>query len=72
MGWQPGHGLGKTEDGQLEPLLMDIKSDRRGLSARDDKKVNKKEILNINGQYKGLIPELLHNMRGAIHVKFFC
>lgn len=31
MGWTPGEGLGKGRDGPLEPLVLDIKSDRKGL-----------------------------------------
>ncbi|VBB27229.1 unnamed protein product [Acanthocheilonema viteae] len=30
MGWTPGEGLGKGRDGPLEPLVLDIKSDRKG------------------------------------------
>ncbi|KHN77498.1 Protein SON [Toxocara canis] len=30
MGWSPGEGLGKDRDGPLEPLTLDVKSDRKG------------------------------------------
>lgn len=30
MGWTPGEGLGKDRDGPLEPLTLDVKSDRKG------------------------------------------
>ncbi|VDD90985.1 unnamed protein product [Enterobius vermicularis] len=30
MGWTPGEGLGKCRDGPLEPLSLEVKSDRRG------------------------------------------
>lgn len=30
MGWTPGEGLGKGRDGPLEPLVLDVKSDRKG------------------------------------------
>lgn len=30
MGWTPGEGLGKHRKGTLEPLLVDVKTDRRG------------------------------------------
>lgn len=33
MGWKPGMPLGKTMHGQLEPLSVNVKSDRRGLSS---------------------------------------
>lgn len=34
MGWVPGEGLGKEKNGSLEPLLLDVKLDKRGLEAR--------------------------------------
>lgn len=33
MGWRPGEGLGKNKEGQLEPLALDVKTDKKGLSA---------------------------------------
>ncbi|XP_055529798.1 protein Son [Wyeomyia smithii] len=33
MGWVPGEGLGKEKNGSLEPLLLDVKLDKRGLVA---------------------------------------
>lgn len=30
MGWREGTGLGRHEEGSLEPLLLDFKVDRRG------------------------------------------
>uniref|UniRef100_A0A915Q2L8 G-patch domain-containing protein n=1 Tax=Setaria digitata TaxID=48799 RepID=A0A915Q2L8_9BILA len=36
MGWTPGEGLGKGRDGPLEPLVLDIKSDRKGLVATEE------------------------------------
>ena len=30
MGWKEGEGLGKDKMGELEPLKLDIKIDRRG------------------------------------------
>lgn len=32
MGWQPGEGLGKDKAGSIEPLSIDVKSDRRGFN----------------------------------------
>lgn len=31
MGWRPGEGLGKDKSGSLQPLLLEVKHDRRGL-----------------------------------------
>ncbi|VDM43826.1 unnamed protein product [Toxocara canis] len=36
MGWSPGEGLGKDRDGPLEPLTLDVKSDRKGLVSTDE------------------------------------
>ncbi|KAK6050495.1 hypothetical protein COOONC_12001 [Cooperia oncophora] len=36
MGWRPGEGLGPDRAGQLEPLLLDVKNDRKGLVTQDD------------------------------------
>lgn len=30
MGWREGEGIGKFKSGALEPLTLDIKSDKRG------------------------------------------
>ena len=30
MGWKHGEGLGKNNEGSKEPLLLDIKVDRKG------------------------------------------
>ncbi|EYB86973.1 hypothetical protein Y032_0270g855 [Ancylostoma ceylanicum] len=36
MGWRPGEGLGPDGMGNVEPLVLDVKNDRRGLVAQDD------------------------------------
>lgn len=38
MGWKPGEGLGRSKTGSLQPLLLDVKLDKRGLVSRDDLK----------------------------------
>uniref|UniRef100_A0A915DCP4 G-patch domain-containing protein n=1 Tax=Ditylenchus dipsaci TaxID=166011 RepID=A0A915DCP4_9BILA len=43
MGWQCGQGLGREMQGQLEPLMLDVKSDRKGLQSTEDRKVSKRE-----------------------------
>lgn len=37
MGWQPGQGLGKNQDGQLTPLLLEVKVDKKGLVAEEER-----------------------------------
>lgn len=36
MGWKPGEGLGREKNGSLQPLLLDVKLDKRGLVAQED------------------------------------
>ncbi|KAL7639651.1 UNVERIFIED_CONTAM: hypothetical protein RMT77_010154 [Armadillidium vulgare] len=36
MGWNPGEGLGKDKKGSLIPLLIDVKMDKRGLTAANE------------------------------------
>ena len=31
MGWRPGEGLGKSKNGSLQPLLLEVKLDKKGL-----------------------------------------
>lgn len=32
MGWKPGEGLGKNKEGTLQPLLLEVKMDKKGKS----------------------------------------
>ena len=34
MGWKPGDGLGKDNEGSREPLMLDVKMDRKGNTDR--------------------------------------
>lgn len=36
MGWRPGEGLGKDKTGQLQPLLLEVKLDKKGLLAHEE------------------------------------
>lgn len=36
MGWKPGEALGKEKTGSLEPLLLEVKLDRKGLIAEEE------------------------------------
>lgn len=36
MGWKPGEGLGREKTGSLQPLLLDVKLDKRGLVADEE------------------------------------
>ncbi|XP_019849433.1 PREDICTED: protein SON-like isoform X1 [Amphimedon queenslandica] len=40
MGWREGQPLGKGKEGYIEPIPVDVKTDRQGLSTEEDKKVN--------------------------------
>ena len=51
MGWQPGEGLGRNKEGTLEPLALDIKTDKKGLVSREEvaPKSNANTVKNVNG-----------------------
>lgn len=36
MGWTPGRGLGKEGTGTLQPLLLEVKLDTKGLQAKEE------------------------------------
>jgi len=38
MGWEQGEGLGRHKHGEVDPITMDIKTDKKGLSAADEGK----------------------------------
>lgn len=38
MGWKPGEGLGKEKNGSLQPLLLEVKLDKKGLVAEEEVK----------------------------------
>lgn len=40
MGWKPGEGLGKEKNGSLQPLLLEVKLDKKGLVADEEVKYN--------------------------------
>jgi len=41
MGWQPGQVIGKRGEGNVEPIAMTVKIDRKGLSAGKEKATKK-------------------------------
>ncbi|XP_053604354.1 protein Son isoform X2 [Plodia interpunctella] len=41
MGWTPGQGLGKEGTGTLQPLLLEVKLDTRGLQSKEEMKPNR-------------------------------
>lgn len=50
MGWRPGEGLGRDKNGSLQPLLLDVKLDKRGLVAQEDIRQPKKRSHAHNAQ----------------------
>lgn len=46
MGWRPGEGLGKDATGNLEPLMLDVKSDRKGLIAEEEMSIKQRNKIN--------------------------
>ncbi|XP_018028000.1 protein SON isoform X2 [Hyalella azteca] len=36
MGWNPGEGLGKNKEGSTTPLLLEVKTDKKGFHAQEE------------------------------------
>lgn len=57
MGWKPGEGLGKERKGALEPLLLEVKLDKKGLVANEEQqkkkpnKIKQKAPLSLQGKH---------------------
>jgi hypothetical protein len=51
MGWSSGQGLGRNMDGPIEPLILDVKADRKGLySAKDKLPPRREHAAVLNGK----------------------
>lgn len=61
MGWTPGQGLGKEGTGTLQPLLLEVKLDTRGLTSKEEvssrhgKSVSKETIISMTFNPKKLM-----------------
>lgn len=44
MGWTPGRGLGKEGTGTLQPLMLEVKLDTRGLQAKEEVSGNNRYV----------------------------
>ena len=51
MGWREGEGLGKHGSGEVDPLILDIKLDKRGLTSGEETapKRGRGEVLTMTG-----------------------
>lgn len=53
MGWQEGEGLGKDKSGDVDPLTLDIKHDKRGLIAMEEEIFKRKrksgDVMTLTG-----------------------
>lgn len=54
MGWKPGEGLGKEKTGSLEPLLLEVKLDKRGLVANEEQQRGKMKKMKVPTNVKNL------------------
>lgn len=52
MGWKDGESLGKRKVGTVNPIAMELKNDRKGLSADFEEKVTNEGILIDGIRYK--------------------
>ncbi|KAI1727939.1 g-patch domain-containing protein [Ditylenchus destructor] len=64
MGWKPGEGLGKDNNGPLEPLLLDTKMDRKGLRTTADS--NNRAILQNGKNPVSIVMEYCQKNRISI------
>lgn len=48
MGWKPGEGLGKEKTGTLEPLLLEVKLDKKGIVAKEEQKKKQIKMSKVN------------------------
>ena len=48
MGWKDGMALGKSNEGCLEPLVLDIKTDRKGLMSVEEGPKRPMPVVNHN------------------------
>lgn len=50
MGWKPGEGLGKEKTGTLEPLLLEVKLDKKGIVAKEEQKKKPVKVVKSGAQ----------------------
>ncbi|XP_078088917.1 SON DNA and RNA binding protein b [Mustelus asterias] len=56
MGWREGEGLGKNKNGPVEPIVVDFKTDRKGLVAEGEKTQKKSANFPIMKDLSGKHP----------------
>ncbi|XP_006001529.1 protein SON isoform X2 [Latimeria chalumnae] len=56
MGWREGEGLGKHKEGTVEPIVVDFKTDRKGLVAEGEKTQKKSGNLTVMKDLSGKHP----------------
>ncbi|XP_029459406.1 protein SON isoform X2 [Rhinatrema bivittatum] len=56
MGWKEGEGLGRNNEGTVEPILIDFKRDRKGLVAEGEKTQKKSGNLTVMKDLSGKHP----------------
>ncbi|KAJ8983918.1 hypothetical protein NQ317_006722 [Molorchus minor] len=54
MGWKPGEGLGKEKTGTLEPLLLEVKLDKKGLVANEEQRGKARKQKGLQNNVKNL------------------
>ncbi|KAK6032849.1 hypothetical protein OSTOST_00951 [Ostertagia ostertagi] len=83
MGWRPGEGLGPDGMGHLEPLLLDVKNDRKGLIAQEDFKITQSKndvsvtkhpvsmLMELCAKRKWSAPSFIHHENGPSNNREF-
>ncbi len=53
MGWNPGQGLGKNNEGVVDPIMLDIKMDKKGLVAEQVVRNLTQQLVSVSKQTTG-------------------
>ncbi len=64
MGWNPGQGLGKNNEGVVDPIMLDIKMDKKGLVAEQEEVRNLPlQLVSVPKQTTGKNPvSIIHEL----------
>ncbi len=53
VGWNPGQGLGKNNEGVVDPIMLDIKMDKKGLFAEQVVRNLTQQLVSVPKQTTG-------------------
>jgi hypothetical protein len=63
VGWNPGQGLGKNNEGVVDPIMLDIKMDKKGLVAEQVVRNLTQQLVSVPKQTTGKNPvSIIHEL----------